>query len=171
LLLNHQSFLDPVVAGLRLKRPVSFLARDGLFRVPFLGWILRNIYVLAISQTSFRGSSVRTAVERMEEGFLVGVFPEGSRSSGDVKKFRRGFLSLIRRVNVPVYPVGIVGGDRVFPRGAFFIRPGCMTVVYGKPLPQEECELLRNGTNDEELTELVRQRVSACMQAAAEIQS
>lgn len=168
LLLNHQSYLDPMVAGFRLTRPISYLARDGLFKVPFVGWVLRNTYVQAISQTAFRGSSIRTAVERLEQGFLVGIFPEGERTSGEVKRFNRGFLSLVRRVDLPIYPVGIVGADRIMPRGSPLIRPGKVTVVYGKPLTAEECERLRTGDDDRELTEMVRKRVADCM-AQAEV--
>ena len=168
LLLNHQSYLDPLVAGIRLQRPVCYLARDGLFDVPLIGWILRNTYTLAISQSAFRASSIREAVERMEQGFLVGVFPEGSRSSGEVKKFHRGFLALVRRVNFPVYPVGIAGTDRVFSRGSFFIRPGRVAVAYGPPLTPEEQDHLRNSRNDAELTEMMRQRVTECVHTAAE---
>lgn len=163
LLLNHQSYLDPMVAGFRLSRPISYLARDGLFDIPVLGWLLRKTYVQAISQTAFRGSSIRTAVDRMEQGFLVGIFPEGERTSGEVKRFNRGFLSLVRRVDLPIYPVGIVGADQLMPRGAALIRPGRVTVVYGAPLTPEECERLRTGDDDRELTEMVRQRVADCM--------
>ena len=171
LLLNHQSFLDPMAAGFSLKRPISFLARDELFRIPLVGWVLRNTYVQAISQTAFRGSSIRSAVEHMHRGFLVGIFPEGERSSGEVKKFRRGFLSLVRRVDLPIYPVGIVGSDSLMPRGSALIRPGKVTIVYGKPLANDERERLRMGDNDEELTEMMRQRVAECMVQAGLSQS
>ena len=166
LLLNHQSFLDPVAAAIRLKRPVSFMAREGLFRVPVVSWVLRNTYSQPISQTAFRGSSIRRAVGRMHQGFLVGIFPEGERSSGAVKKFNRGFLSLVRRVDLPIYPVGIVGGDQLMPRGSFLIRPGKITVVFGQPITENERERLRTGRNDEELAEMMRQRVVECMARA-----
>src|SRR5205809_1013122 len=45
LVINHQSFLDPLLVALPLTRPVSFLARVSLFRVPVVGWVLRNTYV------------------------------------------------------------------------------------------------------------------------------
>ena len=82
LLINHQSFLDPMLAAVLLTRPVSYLARDSLFRVPVLGWLLRRTYVIPISREAARGGSIRLAVERLEQGFLLGVFPEGTRSSG-----------------------------------------------------------------------------------------
>ena len=61
LLLNHQSFLDPLAAGVHLKRPISYLAREELFKVPVVGWILRKTYTVSVSQTAFRGSSIRSA--------------------------------------------------------------------------------------------------------------
>lgn len=163
LLLNHQSFLDAVAAGIRLRRPISYMAREDLFQIPIVGWLLRNNYVLSISQTAFRGSSIRRAVDRMHQGFLVGIFPEGERSSGAVKTFNRGFLSLVRRVDLPIYPVGIVGTGQLMPRGSILIRPGKITVVFGKPITPDERERLRTGRNDEELAEMMRQRVAACM--------
>ncbi|MBM4075410.1 MAG: 1-acyl-sn-glycerol-3-phosphate acyltransferase, partial [Planctomycetes bacterium] len=45
---NHQSFLDPLLVGLQLHRPISYVARDSLFRVPVVGWVLRNTYVMPI---------------------------------------------------------------------------------------------------------------------------
>ena len=164
LLANHQSYLDPLFVGVRLSRAVSYLARDTLFKVPFIGWVCRNTHVSAISRTAFRGGSIRTALDRRESGFLVGIFPEGTRSTGAPKQFRPGFLALVRRSDVPIHPVAIVGADRVFPRGAWFIRPGKVTVVYGEPLTDEECNRLRHDTNDQELAAFIQEKVNALYQ-------
>lgn len=167
LLINHQSFLDPMLAAVLLTRPVSYLARDSLFRVPVLGWLLRRTYVIPISREAARGGSIRLAVECLEQGFLVGVFPEGTRSSGpDVRTFRPGFLAIVRRTKQPVYPVGIYGSARAMPRGAWFVRPGRAFVVYGPRLTQEELEQLHSG-DDAAFCELARQRVAACLAKAA----
>ena len=155
---NHQSFLDPLFLAVRLTRPVSYLARDSLFRVPFIGWICRNTYVIPISRTAFRGGSIRTALERISNGFMVGIFPEGTRSSGPPKTFRPGFLSLVRRTDEPIYPVAIIGADRVMPRGAWFIRPGRVTVVYGAPLNKSEREELQT-LDDKAAAALMQKRV------------
>ncbi|MCA9057493.1 MAG: 1-acyl-sn-glycerol-3-phosphate acyltransferase [Planctomycetaceae bacterium] len=166
-LVNHQSYLDPLLAAVFLNRPVSYLARDNLFRVPVIGWILARTHVIPISREAFRGGSIRTALERLEEGFLVGIFPEGTRSCGDqVGTFRPGFLSLVRRCSVPVYPVAIAGADRIMPRGAWWIRPRRVEIVYGPPLTAEELNQLRHGTDDRQLAELARRRVAECHQAA-----
>ena len=168
-LINHQSLLDPIIAAVLLRRPVSFLARDSLFRIPVLGWILRRTYVIPISREAARGGSIRTAIERLDEGFIVGMFPEGTRSSGtDIRKFRPGFLAVIRRTEQPVYPVGIAGTDNCLPRGAWFVRPGRVKVVYGAPLSPEETQQLHDSDRDDaELCELVRLKVAECVQQAA----
>jgi 1-acyl-sn-glycerol-3-phosphate acyltransferase len=166
LLINHQSFLDPMLAAVLLTRPVSFLARDSLFKVPGLGWLLRRTYVMPISREAARGGSIRLAVERMEQGYLVGVFPEGTRSSGaEVRVFRPGFLAMVRRTNQPIYPVGMSGSDQAMPRGAWFIRPKRIHIVYGKAFTPDELARLESG-DDNGFCELAHQHVSACAAAA-----
>src|SRR5215207_9434188 len=83
ILANHQSFLDPLMIGLPLHRPVSFLARENLFQVPVIGWILRRTYVMPINQMAGT-SGLRELLKRLDKGFLVGIFPEGSRSPDGV---------------------------------------------------------------------------------------
>ena len=162
LLINHQSYLDPLLVAVLIARPVSYLARDSLFRIPILGWLLRNTHVIPISREAVRGGSIRTAMERLEQGFLVGIYPEGTRSSGDtVKKFRPGFLALARRTTQPIYPVAIAGADRAFPRGAWLIRPCRIRVIYGKPLSESDVQQLREGSDDHALAELAHSRVAA----------
>ena len=166
LLVNHQSFLDPLLAAVSLTRPVSYLARDSLFKLPVLGWLLRRTYVIPISREAARGGSIRAAVERLEQGFLIGIFPEGTRSSGaEVCAFRPGFLAMVRRTSQPVYPVGIFGSGRAMPRGAWFIRPGQIRIVYGTPFTPEELARLQSG-DDAAFCEIARQRVSECVALA-----
>jgi len=166
MLINHQSFLDPILAAVPLTRPVSYMARDSLFRVPLLGWLMRRTYVIPISREAARGGSIRLAVERLEQGYLLGIFPEGTRSTGSgVRTFRPGFLAMVRRTNQPVYPVGILGSDRAMPRGAWFIRPARTYVVYGPRFTDAELELLRSG-DDTAFCEMARQRVADCVAKA-----
>ncbi len=166
-LINHQSFLDPLLVGVLLRRPVSYLARDSLFRVPIVGWVLRNTYVMPIDRDSAGAGSIREAVRRMRAGFLVGMFPEGTRTTdGSIGDMKPGFIALVRRSKLPVYPVGIAGADKAMPRGAVFLRPRCIRVVYGEPiLPEQVAELSKRGHEDE-FVKLVQQRITACHEEA-----
>ena len=140
-LINHQSFLDPLFLG-TLGRPYSFLARDTLFPIPFVGWVLRNTYVMPINRDAASTTSIRQALKRMEDGFTVGIFPEGTRSEkGDVREFKPGFISFIRRSKLPVYPIGIAGAHLAMPRRkGLRCRP--VRIVIGEPLcPEKLAEL------------------------------
>lgn len=165
---NHQSFLDPLMLAVRMARPISYLARDGLFKIPFIGWVLRNTYVMPISRKAARAASIRAALERLEEGFLVGIFPEGTRQVGDVADFRPGVTAVLKRSSVPVYPVGIAGADRIWPKGSWFIRPGRIRVVFGPPIPREKIELLSKAESKAELAEYVRDQVVELQRQARE---
>ncbi len=169
LLINHQSFLDPLLVGVPLVRPVSYLARDSLFRVPIVGWILRNTYVMPINRESASSTSLRLAAGRLKQGFLVGVFPEGTRSAdGRIGELKPGFIALIRRAGVPVIPVGIAGSGAAFPRNGWFPRPKPCRVVFGEPISAETLEKLARRGEEQALLELVRERMDQCYSEARE---
>lgn len=166
LLLNHQSYLDPLVAAVWLSRPVCYLARDNLFRIPLLGTLLKNTFVIPISREAARTSSIRAAMTRLDHGFLVGIFPEGTRSdTGEVRPFRPGFLALARRTSQPIYPVGIAGTLQALPRNGLWIRPVRIHIHFGPPLTDDERRQLLDRP-DAELCELMRSKVADCVHTA-----
>ncbi len=166
LLMNHVSYLDPLVAGVWLNRPVCYLARDNLFRIPLLGSLLRRTFVIPISRESTRTGSIRAGIERLQQGLLVGMFPEGTRSSsGQTERFRPGFLLLARRTSQPIHTVGIAGTEKALGKGALWIRPCRIHIVIGPPLSESERQQL--SSNDEaELCEMLRLKVAACVAEA-----
>jgi 1-acyl-sn-glycerol-3-phosphate acyltransferase len=165
MVVNHQSFLDPVLVGLPLTRPISFLARDNLFRVPVLGWVLNNMYAMPINREAASTASIREAIRRLKFGFLVGIFPEGTRTTdGTVGELKPGFLALMRRSKQPVYPIGISGAFEAMPRGSFMLWPRRVRVVYGEPISAET--IASYGRDEEGLLTVVRLRLIACHRAA-----
>jgi len=164
---NHQSYLDPLLIGLPLQRPVSYIARENLFRIPVLGTILRNTYVMPINRDSAGTESVREAVRRMNAGFLVGVFPEGTRSAdGKLGEIKPGFVALARRAKQPIYPIGIAGADRAMPKGGLKIYPKKIRVIFGEPIPAEEVVRLSKKGNEEECLKVIHDRLQECLDEA-----
>ena len=162
-LANHQSFLDPLLIGLPLHRPISYVARDSLFTIPVIGWILRNTYVMPISRESASSASLRETIRRMQHGYLVGLFPEGTRTeTGEVGPFKPGFVALIRRAKLPVYPVGIAGAFQALGRKSWFLKPTRVRVVVGEPISVEELAQFAGRDKDDALIEFVRSRVIEC---------
>ena len=167
LVINHQSFLDSLFVGTPLPRTICYLARDSLFRVPVVGWILKHTYVMPVNRESASSSSLRLAADRLKRGYLVGIFPEGTRSSdGQIAPLKPGFIALVRRGNVPIIPVGVAGTAAALPRGSLFIRPKTCRVVYGDPIPTDVLARLAVKGNEQALLDEVRQRMIACQQAA-----
>jgi 1-acyl-sn-glycerol-3-phosphate acyltransferase len=159
---NHQSFLDPLLIGLPLSRPVSYVARDTLFPVPFIGWVLRNTYVMPIKREAASSATIRAAVERMQQGYLVGIFPEGTRCrQGEVGEFRPGFAAIVRRAKLPIYPVAIAGAHEAMPRGIWWLKRRTVTVVFGDALPADEVERYCQRGQEERLIALARDRILA----------
>ena len=166
-LVNHQSFLDPLLIGLPLHRPISFVARDTLFKIPVIGWILRNTYVMPISRESASSASLRETIRRMQHGYLVGLFPEGTRTeTGEVGEFKPGFVALIRRAKLPVYPVGIAGAFQAMGKGSWFLKPARVRIVVGEPISIEELSQFNGRDKDDALIELVRSRIVECYKQA-----
>lgn len=167
ILSNHQSFLDPLMIGLPLRRPVSYIARENLFQIPIIGGILRRTYVMPINRESAGSGSVREAVRRIKAGFLVGVFPEGTRSTdGELGEIKPGFVALARRAQQPIYPVGIAGAYRAMPKGGLKLYPRKIRVVYGEPIPAEEVKRLAKKGNEEEFLRVIHERLQACLDEA-----
>jgi len=167
LLMNHQSFIDPLVVAVSFHRPVSYLARHNLFSVPLIGTILRRTYVVPIRRDSAATESIRTAIHRLQEGYYVGIFPEGTRSrDGRLQELKPGFLAIARRADVPVIPIGIAGAGNAYPRGALLIRPRTVRVVVGEPFsPAEVRDSLEQGRSSEFMNSL-RMRLQAAMDEA-----
>ena len=167
LLSNHQSFLDPLLIGLPLTRPVSFLARDTLFPVPVIGWILRNTYVMPLNREGGAAAGIRQTVERMRQGYLVGIFPEGTRSrDGQVGELKPGFAALLRRSELPVLPIGIAGAATALGRDNLWLRPVRVCVVFGTPFDPAVLERLSKKGQEEALLAHVRARIVECQQQA-----
>ncbi|TWT61254.1 lysophospholipid acyltransferase family protein [Rubinisphaera italica] len=168
LLISHQSYLDPVLVGLPLSRPVSFLARENLFHVPIVGWILKNCFVMPINREAGGIESFRLSIKRMKQGFLVAVFPEGTRSTdGEIGTLKPGFIALARRAGVPIVPVGIVGANRAMPRGAIFIRPAKVRVYFGEPLDLERVLELSKKNQENDFLDYVHAHLQECNEIAA----
>jgi len=164
---NHQSFLDPVMLQVALPRPVSFLARDTLFRFWVLKYLFRLSFVFPLKREATSTATIRGAVARMKHGFLVGMFPEGTRTrDGLVGEFKPGFIALVRRAKLPVYPVGIAGSNRAMPRIKFGFYRKQITMVYGKPLSYDELEPLCHKGNEKACVQFVKNRIEECHRQA-----
>jgi 1-acyl-sn-glycerol-3-phosphate acyltransferase len=136
---NHQSYLDPPLIGAYLPREMHFMARRTLFRNPLFGAIIGRLNAFAIERDTADVKGVKNAIERLQRGNLLLVFPEGTRTrDGTVGRMKAGIGILAERAAVPIVPVLIVGARDVWPKGAVFPRLGRISIVYGRPMAPEQ---------------------------------
>ena len=126
---NHPSYLDPVLLSLQVKRPIRFMAWDALFGVPLLGSLVRVLGAFPVDVRKGQGGSAYLAAKRLvEEGELVGIFPEGKRSRTGwmADELRAGAARLSLETGAPLVPATIRGAYRAWPHDRPL--PGLATV-------------------------------------------
>jgi 1-acyl-sn-glycerol-3-phosphate acyltransferase len=135
LVANHQSYLDPVLVAVRLKRPVSFLAKSELFENPYFGWFIRMLHAFPVRQGEGDIGAVKEIIRRLEEGHALNIYPEGSRTeTGEIAKLEKGVALVIRKAKVPVVPVAIDGSFEAWPKGDTLFHAHPIYVKFGKPM-------------------------------------
>lgn len=133
---NHQSAWETV--GLQtLFYPCVFVLKEELLKIPFFGWGLRSVKMIAIDRESSKKALKKVTdqgIDRIKSGISVVVFPEGTRAdAGTMLPFQIGGAYLASKCNAPVVPVAHNAG-RIWPSGASAKGPGVIRVVIGEPI-------------------------------------
>jgi len=138
---NHLSYMDtPTVLG-NIPIQFRFMAKSGLFQIPFLGTHLMQAGHIpvplenpraAVKTLSLAGDTIR------EKGISVLVFPEGGRSiSGVLQEFKEGAAYIAIKAGVPVVPIALVGTRRILPMGQMTFHSGRVRIRIGDPIPTQ----------------------------------
>ncbi len=114
---NHGSHLDPPLLSHAIGRPVAFMAKEELFRVPLLGPLIRACGAYPVARGASDREAIRTASERLAQGWATGVFLDGTRQDdGRVHAPQAGAALLAARLGVPLLPVAILNSHRALGR-------------------------------------------------------
>jgi 1-acyl-sn-glycerol-3-phosphate acyltransferase len=141
---NHESYLDPVLVGMAIWRPLHAMARDNLWKNPALGWLFTHMLAFPVKRGSADRAAISRASELLESGEQVLIFPQGTRHHAPglegMAEGAGGAALIALRTGVPVVPVGINGTDRIKPKGARFLRFPALTVSFGEPIDPADVE-------------------------------
>ncbi len=111
---NHVSFVDALVIGGSIRRPVRFVMWYKIFEFPFINFLFKNAKAIPIASAAEDPDLLKKAFEQIDQeladGNVVCIFPEGGiTSDGAVQSFRPGIEKIIERRKVPVIPIGLSG--------------------------------------------------------------
>lgn len=163
LVANHVSLWDPPVLACSIKRPVCFMAKEELFKIPVLGKIIDLLNAFPVKRGKMDRNALRLAAKCLDNGGVLGLFPEGTRSKTDeLLPLQAGSALFALRSGSPLVPVGLTGTRTSFPltwRGKIQVRIGKPLVyneLYGKKINEAD---LQRVTEDirQELTKLCQQ--------------
>lgn len=134
---NHTSFMDtPVVFG-NLPFQFRILAKQSLWKWPFIGWHLNRSGQIPVDEESRSGSiaGLNQAIRALKSGMPLFIFPEGGRTrDGQMQAFMRGPAFISIRARVPLVPMALIGTYELLPIDTHHFRPRPVKLVIGKPI-------------------------------------
>ncbi|NLE94269.1 MAG: 1-acyl-sn-glycerol-3-phosphate acyltransferase [Dehalococcoidia bacterium] len=137
LIANHVHLADPLLLMLAFPRAITFLAKEELFRVPFIGMLMRDAGMFPVARTGTiqqMRDVMRQAQNLLQDGRVLAIFPEGKRSpSGVLLPAKAGAAMLSIHTGAPVVPVAIAGTEQIVGRWWWLKRPR-VSVTIGTPL-------------------------------------
>ncbi len=163
LAMNHESYLDPPLAGIACRRELHFLARKTLLQWPVLGPIMPKLNVIPVNQERADMSALKTIIKLIRAGHATIIFPEGSRTlDGEIQSAQPGLGLVIAKTLAPVVPMRIFGAHKAFPRGGKPRPFTPITLVVGEPIYFTKDDLVGEGRElYQRLSERVLERISA----------
>jgi len=135
LAMNHQSYLDPPLAGNACDRAIYFLAKRTLLNNAILRWLLPKLNVIPVDQEGMDRSALKAVIRVLKANQGVLIFPEGSRTlDGELQPGLPGVGLIIAKTLAPVVPMRIFGAHEALPRGGNRLRLARVTIVVGEPI-------------------------------------
>jgi 1-acyl-sn-glycerol-3-phosphate acyltransferase len=135
---NHLSYMDTPALFARLPFQFRILAKQGLWKVPFIGWYLNRSGQVPIDSSNARSAvaGLLRGVAALRSGMPLVVFPEGSRTPhGGLQPMASGAAFMAIRAGVPLVPLALIGTYDLLPIHVYALRPRPCRIVIGSPIP------------------------------------
>lgn len=129
---NHASDFDPPLLSSAVRRPVSYMAKEELFQVPVLGPAIRLYGAYPVKRGSADRSAIRAAIEKLNEGWAVGVFLSGTRTiDSRIGQAKLGAAMIAAKTKTPLLPVSLWGTEKIMPKGSSLPHAVPITIRIG----------------------------------------
>ncbi|MBQ4485458.1 MAG: 1-acyl-sn-glycerol-3-phosphate acyltransferase [Oscillospiraceae bacterium] len=134
---NHRTYADPVILTMKMKKPVTYMAKEELFRNKLFGAFITALGAFPVKRGAGDMQVIEQCVERLREGKNFVIFPEGTRQkTNKVGRLKTGIAVIAAKSGATVLPKGIiVEGEKLHFRGKVKLR-------IGKPIPPEDLQVV-----------------------------
>jgi 1-acyl-sn-glycerol-3-phosphate acyltransferase len=132
---NHVSYLDPPLVGSAARRECAFMARHDLWNNRWLGRLISRLNAFPVHRDRPDRATIRKALEVLERGLALVLFPEGTRSEdGRLQKAAPGVTLIVQKSGAPVIPTAVIGPEVMWPPHQKKLRRVKLKIVFGDPL-------------------------------------
>jgi 1-acyl-sn-glycerol-3-phosphate acyltransferase len=135
---NHLSYMDTPVLFARLPFQFRILAKQSLWKIPFIGWYLHHSGQVPVDTNSPRSlvASLNRGVATLKAGLPLVLFPEGGRAAtGQLQTMMSGCAYMAIKAQVPLIPLTLIGTYELLPIHVYALRPRPLFIVIGDPIP------------------------------------
>ena len=132
---NHLSNFDIIAVYIAINRPIYFIAKKELSKIPFLGWYMKLSGMIFIDRSDREKAmeSMREAGKSIKQGRNIITFPEGTRSkNGKIGNFKKGSFIIAKESEIPIIPTAIINSNNINPNNSFLLKKGTIQVVFGQ---------------------------------------
>lgn len=138
--INHISLFDPLVTSAVVPRPIRFMGKEELFRIPVIGWYLKTINVIPVKRGSGDIGAIKSSLKALRDGEVLGIFPTGTREKKNPDApVKPGAALIALKADVPVIPIHINADYRLFSKVTITVgRAVDLSLYSGRKLSQEE---------------------------------
>jgi len=156
---NHVGAMDMFFIGYKIKRLVHYMAKSELFKIPVIGAIIRWLGAFPVNRGKGDIGAMKTVFRLLDEGKIVGIFPEGTRTRGKIdvnRKIKPGIALMAIKSDVPIIPVAIKGSYKLF---------GKVKVIFGQPF-KLDVDKDKKYNKDElaEMSKMIMSRIYSLME-------
>ena len=135
---NHLSYFDTPVLFAKLPFQFRIVAKQSLWKIPFIGWYLNRSGQVSVDQKDNRSAiaSLGRGVNTLKSGLPLVLFPEGGRAAtGELQAFLSGCAFMAIKAGVPLVPVALIGTYELLPIHTYHLTPRPLLAIIGDPIP------------------------------------
>jgi len=157
---NHTSNLDPLLLGIAMNRKMHFIAKKEVFESFIGNFVCRKLNAFPVDREKTDIKALKNTLQILQDGEVLGIFPEGSRSSdGELQDFKLGIIRIAIKTGAPILPAGIIGAHKVYPQNSKFpvFFKHKIIVRFGSPKSLENQRNKDKNYQNESLTMLSEQ--------------